>query len=92
MEDNFNKLAKALSDLIKILQEFEKTKNDYKKTVIRSYIVNMLSYAKIIGNNTLKHAQKLADDIDNYLSDPQKDKLSFLIADAIKLQDDTWEL
>jgi len=91
MEDNFKKLARALSDLIIILEEFEKTKDDYKKPDIRACLV-MLSYAKIIGNTTLKHTQKLADDIDMYLSDPQKKKLTFLIEDAIKLQDDLWEL
>lgn len=92
MEDNFKKLARALSDLIIILEEFEKTKDDYKKPDIRACLVVMLSYAKIIGNTTLKHTQKLADDIDMYLSDPQKKKLTFLIEDAIKLQDDLWEL
>ncbi|HEU64191.1 MAG: hypothetical protein KR126chlam4_00391 [Candidatus Anoxychlamydiales bacterium] len=92
MKDKFSELANTLTDLINILEEFEKTKDDYKKPDIRARQVKILSIAKIIGNTTLKHAQKLLDDIDVYLSNPQKEKFSSLIKDAIKLQNDLWEL
>ena len=54
--------------------------------------MKVLSLGKIIGNTTLRHAQKLLDDIDEYLSNPQKEKFTSLIKDAIKLQNDLWEL
>ncbi|NGX34202.1 MAG: hypothetical protein K1060chlam1_00552 [Candidatus Anoxychlamydiales bacterium] len=92
MEDKFSDLANTLTDLINILREFEKTKDDYKKPDIRAYLVKMLSLAEIIGNTALIHTQKLLDDVDDYLSNPQKEKFSALINDAIKLQNDLWEI
>ena len=68
MEDKFSELANTLRDLINILEEFEKTKNDYKKPDIRAYQIKISSLAKIIENTTLKHTQKLLDAIDEYLS------------------------
>jgi hypothetical protein len=92
MEDKFNELANTLTDLINVLEEFEKTKDDYKKPDIRAYFIKILALAKIIGNTTLEHTQKLSEDIDEYLSNPQKEKFVSLINDAIKLQNDLWEL
>ncbi|NGX51935.1 MAG: hypothetical protein KR126chlam5_00225 [Candidatus Anoxychlamydiales bacterium] len=92
MEDKFSELANTLTDLINILEEFEKTKDDYKKPDIRAYQIKISSLAKIIGNITLRHTQKLLDSIDEYLSNSQKEKFSSLIKDAINLQNDLWEL
>ncbi len=92
MEDKFCELANALSDLINALKEFEKTKDDYKKPNIRAYLVKISSIANIIGNTTLLHTQKLLADVDKYLSNPQKEMFFSLINDAIKLQNDLWEL
>ncbi|NGX43894.1 MAG: hypothetical protein K1060chlam3_00050 [Candidatus Anoxychlamydiales bacterium] len=92
MEDKFSELANTLTDLINILEEFEKTKDDYKKPDIRAYQIKISSLAKIIGNTTLRHTQKLLDSIDEYLSNSQKEKFSSLIKDAINLQNDLWEL
>jgi len=92
MDDKYSELADTLTDLINILVEFKKTKNDYKKPDIRAYQMKISSLAKIIGNTTLKHTQKLLADVDEYLSNPLKEKYNSIIKDAIKLQNDLWEL
>lgn len=92
MEDKFKDLSGSLSDLMNLLIDFDKTRNDYKKPDIRANLVKMLSLGKIIGNTTQIHTEKLNSDIDEYLSNPSKQKFSSLIKDAINLQNNLWEL
>lgn len=92
MEDIFKDLAASLNTIINLLKDFDSSKNDYIKPDIRANQIQMLSFAKIIGNTVLSDTQKLNSDIDEYLSNPQDEKFKTLIHDATKLQNDLWEL
>ena len=92
MTDKYKEASTSLDFLVSLLQEFEITKNDYKKPDIRAYQNKLTTLGKIINSQVLKHIEKLNDDIDIYLANPKKDKYQKIIQDAIKLKDDLWEL
>jgi len=92
MEDKFTELSDVLLEIINLLQEYQKTKDDYKKPLIRSYQVKLLNLGKIINTEVFIHAQKLNDDIDEYLANPDEKKHKLLLQDAVDLKNNLWEL
>jgi len=92
MKDKYKELSDNLSIIINLIEEFEISKNDYKKPDIRAYQIKISNLSKIIGNKIKEDTQKLNDNIDKYLSNPQKDKYSFIIENAINLNNDLLEL
>jgi hypothetical protein len=92
MIDKYKELNESLTAIINLIKEFEISRNDYKKPDIRAYQTKISNLGKIIGNKVKEETQKLNDYIDDYLSDPQKNKYLYLIEEAIKLNNDLWEL
>ncbi|MFA6118825.1 MAG: hypothetical protein WCT85_04780 [Parachlamydiales bacterium] len=92
MIDESKELSDTLDELINLLTEFEETKDDFKKPLIRSYFQKISSLGKIIDNNVLGEVEKLSEDIDLYLSNPQKKAFLMLIDAAINLKNNLWEL
>lgn len=92
MVDKYKELFDNLTIIINLLKEFESSGNDYRKPDIRAYQVKASSIAKIINSKVKDDMQKLNDDIDEYLSNPEKSKYLKLIDNAIILQNDLWEL
>ena len=92
MQDLYKKLHITIGTIIDYLKEFDNTKNDLIKKKIRPYQVEMVHLSKVIGGNIQKLSQKLSDDIDIYLSIHDKEKFLKLIEDAIKIQNNLWEL
>lgn len=92
MIDKYKELSENLSIIINLIKEFETSKNDYKKPDIRAYQIKISNLSKIIGDKVKEETQKLNDFIDEYLSNPKKNKFLHLIEEAIKLNNDLWEL
>lgn len=92
MIDKYKELSETLSIIMNLLKDFHESKNDYLKPDIRAYQVKISNLSKTIGDIVKDEAQKLNSLIDEYLSKPSNDKFSNLIIEAIKLNDDLWEL
>jgi len=92
MKDKYKELSETLSTIMNLIDEFDDSKNDYKKPDIRANQVKLMNLGKIIGNTTLKHITQLNSDIDLYLSDPIKENFSKVSTNAIVLKNDLWEL
>lgn len=92
MTDKYKELAENIGIIINLIEEFEITKNDYKKPDIRAYQVKISSLGKIIGDKVKEDTETLNNFIDAYLSDPHGRKVSIIIEKGINLINDLWEL
>jgi hypothetical protein len=92
MIDKFKEISSTLNIIINLLKEFDHSKDDFKKPLIRSYQQQLLSLGKIIDDSLLEKTTKLSNDIDLYLSNPKKKEYLKLIDDAVNLNNSLWEL
>ena len=92
MNDDYKKLSNSLLKIMLLLENFYKSKNDEIKLNIRPLQTHIVSISKGINEHFEKKAAKLSSDIDNFLSYPPKITYEKLIEDALKLQEELFEI
>ncbi len=92
MIDEYKELSDCLLNIMNLLQEFDRTKNDYIKPKIRSYQVQAVHLSKIISGKVKIQVEKLIQDMDTYLSKPENKRYLLIVDDAVALQEALVEL